>query len=120
MATYVLGIGLFILAVIFGFFLAFFIHDFAWQIAGLIFFSALFLAFIIASSFFTDKIIKIFFIAILILMVAYLFLHAGLGSNRSLSTFDQWNTGYLGIGLIYALIIVAVLFTGYLVYKFLS
>ena len=116
--TYILGLGLFLLAIVFGFFLAFFIKNFAWQLAGLIFFSALFLSFIIASKFFTDKIMKIFFIIFMGLMVAYLFLHAGLGSNRSISTFDQWNTGYFGIGLLYALIIASVLFTCYLLYKF--
>jgi hypothetical protein len=103
---------------VFGFFLAFFVDNFAWQIVGLIFFSALFLGFILASTFFQDKIIKIFLIIILLLMVGYLFLHAGLGSNRSMGTFDKWNTGYVGIGLIYAMIITAVLFTGYLLYKF--
>lgn len=51
-------------------------------------------------------------------MVAYLFLHAGLGSNRSMGTFDKWNAGYFGIGLVYAMIMTAVLFTGYLLYKF--
>lgn len=51
-------------------------------------------------------------------MLAYLLLHAGIGSNRSIGTYDQWNTGYLGIGIIYAMIITAILFTAYLLYKF--
>ncbi len=44
-------------------------------------------------------------------------MHAGVGSNRALSTYDQWNTGYLGIGILYALILVGVIFSGYLLYK---
>lgn len=44
-------------------------------------------------------------------------MHAGVGSNRALSTYDQWNTGYLGIGIIYALLLAGIIFSGYLLYK---
>jgi hypothetical protein len=54
----------------------------------------------------------------MILMIAYLLLHAGIGSNRAIGTYDQWNVGYFGIGILYALIITAILFTIYLLYKF--
>jgi len=54
----------------------------------------------------------------MILMLAYLLLHAGIGSNRSIGTYDQWNTGYLGVGILYALLITAILFTAYLLYRF--
>ena len=50
-------------------------------------------------------------------MVAYLLIHAGIGSNRSLSTYDQWNTGYIGIGILIALLILAILFSIYLMSK---
>lgn len=53
-------------------------------------------------------------------MLAYQLVHAGIGSNRALSTYDQWNTGYLGIGLIYAMILAAIIFSGYLIYKLLT
>lgn len=116
--TYIFGFAVFGLAIIFGFFIAFFIKDFGWQIAGILFFTVLFLAFTVAASFFVNKVIKVFFIIFMILMLAYLLLHAGIGSNRSIGTYDQWNTGYLGIGILYALLITAILFTAYLLYKF--
>jgi hypothetical protein len=116
--TYIFGFAVFGLAIIFGFFIAFFIRDFGWQIAGILFFTVLFLAFTVAASFFVNKVIKIFFIIFMILMLAYLLLHAGIGSNRSIGTYDQWNTGYLGIGILYALLITAILFTAYLLYRF--
>lgn len=50
-------------------------------------------------------------------MLAYLLLHAGIGSNRAIGTYDQWNTGYLGIGLIYSMLLSAIIFSGYLLYK---
>lgn len=116
--TYILGIAVFALAIMFGFFIAFFIKDFAWQLAGIIFFSVLFLAFIISASFFKDKVIKTFFIIFMVLMIAYLLLHAGISSNRAIGTYDQWNVGYLGIGILYAFLITAILFTAYLLYRF--
>jgi len=116
-STYIFGIAIFALAIIFGFFLAFFIKDFAWQLAGIILFTVLFLAFVVAASFFISRIFKVFFIIMTVLMLAYLLLHAGIGSNRAIGTYDQWNTGYLGIGILYALLITAILFTAYLLYK---
>lgn len=100
-----------------GFFLSFFIGSFGWQLAGLLVFSVLFLSFIVAGSFFDNKVIKAFLIIYSVLLIGYLLLHAGLGSNRSIGTYDQWNTGYLGVGLLYGFIIAAIIFTAYLVYR---
>ncbi len=116
--TYIFGFAVFGLAIIFGFFIAFFIKDFAWQLAGILFFAVLFLAFTLSGSFFINKVMKVFFVIFMILMIAYLLLHAGIGSNRSIGTYDQWNTGYLCIGILYALLITAILFTAYLLYLF--
>ena len=114
---YILGVALFALPILFGFFLAFFINNFAWQLAGIILFTVLFVVFIIVAAFFVDVIFKIFFIVMGVLMLAYLLLHAGIGSNRAIGTSDQWNTGYLGVGILYALLLTAILFTGYLLYR---
>lgn len=78
--------------------------------------SAIFLGFILASTFIKDKIIKGFLVVFLVVIIGYLFLHAGIGSNRTMATFDKWNIGYVGIGLLYALILTSILFTGYLLY----
>ncbi len=116
--TYIFGIAVFTLAIVFGFFIAFFIHNFAWQLTGILAFSILFLAFTVSASFLLNKIIRVFFIIFMVLMLAYLLLHAGIGSNRSIGTYDQWNTGYFGIGLLYALLITAIIFSAYLIYRF--
>lgn len=97
--------------------MSFFIKSFGWQLAGILVFSVLFLSFIIGGSFFDNKVTKVFLIIYSVLLIGYLLLHVGLGSNRSISTYDQWNTGYLGIGILYGFIITAILFTAYLVYK---
>ena len=115
-----LGLGVFLLPILFGFFLAFFITNFAWQLVGIINFTSLFLTLVIASKLFKNKILKIFFVLYLFFLLAYLFLHAGLSSNRTVGTFGQWNAGYFGIGLLYAFLITAILFTGYLLYWFFS
>lgn len=77
---------MFILPVVFGFFLAYFINNFAWQVVGLIISSTLFIGYIIASKFIQDKIIKAFLVIFYIFIIGYLFLHAGLGSNRTMGT----------------------------------
>lgn len=54
------------------------------------------------------------------LLIAYLLIHAGVGSNRALGTTDQLNVGYLGIGILYAVIIAAIIFCIYLIYLTIS
>jgi hypothetical protein len=102
---------------VFGFFLSFFITSFGWQLAGLLVFAVFFLSIVIGGSFFKNKMIKLFFIIYILLLIGYLLLHAGLGSNRTIGTYDQWNTGYFGVGILYAFIITAGLFSAYLVYR---
>ncbi len=85
-SSYGFGISVFCLAIIFGFFISFFIKDYPWQLAGLILSTALFLA---ASDHFTSRIVKYLFIIFAVLMIAYLLLHAGIGSNRSVIACDQ-------------------------------
>jgi hypothetical protein len=86
----------------------------------MIIFTTIFLALIIATNLFKNKIFKIFLVLYIFFLLAYLFLHAGLGSNRTVGTFGQWNTGYFGIGLLYAFLITAILFTGFLLYWFFT
>lgn len=116
-ASYGFGGAVFLLPVIAGFFLGFFIFSYPWQFTGLLLFLILFLSFAAASNHFDRKVFKYYFIGITGLMVVYLLVHAGIGSNRALSTYDQWNTGYLGIGLIYAMLLTALIFSGFLLYK---
>jgi len=116
-ASYAFGLSVFALPIIFGFFLAYFIHSYPWQLTGIIFATALLLCFAVAASHFDNIIYKIYFIVFTLLMLAYLLLHAGIGSNRAIGTYDQWNTGYLGIGLIYAMLLSAIIFSAYLLYK---
>lgn len=97
--------------------MSFFITSFGWQLAGMLVLSVLFLSMVVGGSFFKNKVIKAFLIIYTALLIGYLLLHAGLGSNRSIGTYDQWNTGYLGVGLLYGFIITAILFTAYLVYR---
>ena len=116
-ASYAFGLAVFALPIIFGFFLSYFIHSYPWQLTGIIFGTALFLCFAAIGSHFFNVIHKIYFIIFTLLMLSYLFLHAGIGSNRAIGTYDQWNTGYLGIGLIYAMLLSAIIFSAYLLYK---
>lgn len=118
--SYGFGAAVFYLPLVVGFFLAFFNKSYPWQLTGLLLSTLGLTAFAAASKHFLSKIPKFFFIGIGILMLAYQLVHAGIGSNRALSTYDQWNTGYLGIGLIYAMILAAIIFSGYLIYKLLT
>jgi hypothetical protein len=81
---------------------------------------ALFLAFVIASPFFKNMVIKVFLALYIFVFICYLFLHAGLGSNRTINTFDQWNMGYYGIAILYAFILTSIFFTCYLIYNFIK
>lgn len=115
--SYGFGAYIFYLPLLVGFFLAYFTKAYAWQLVGLILGFLGLLAFAGASKHFTSKVPKYYFAATGGLMVAYELVHAGVGSNRALSTYDQWNTGYLGIGIIFALLLIAILFTIYLLIK---
>ena len=119
-ASYAFGASVFFLPLIVGFFLAFFISSYPWQFTGLILFNLLFLSFAAASSHFEDNVFKYYFIGVTGLMIIYELVHAGIGSNRALSTIDQFNTGYIGIGIIYAMLLTALVFSVYLLYKTFS
>ena len=115
--SYGFGAMVFYLPLLIGFVLAYFTKAYGWQLLGLILGFFGLLAFAAGSNHFDNKIPKYYFVATGGLMVAYGLVHAGIGSNRALSTFDQWNTGYLGIGLIFAMLIIAAIFSAYLLYK---
>lgn len=116
-SSYVFGGAVFLLPLIIGFFLAQFVGSYPWQITGLLIFNLIFLALAASSKHFNSKIVKGYFILSTILIIAYELIHAGIGSNRALSTTDQWNIGYLGIGILFALLLLALLFSAYLIYK---
>lgn len=116
-SSYGFGISVFYLAVLFGFFISFFIYSFPWQITGIIVSTALFLAFAAASSHFIDNFSRYFWIIFSILMIAFLLLLAGVGSNVSTASCDQENLGFLGIGFLYAMMIAALILSGYLIWK---
>lgn len=116
-ASYGFGGAVFFLPLIAGFFLGFFTGSYPWQLTGLLVFNILFLSFAAASGHFDHKVFKYYFVGVTGLMVVYELVHAGIGSNRALNTTDQWNSGYLGIGLIYAMLLTALIFSGYLLYK---
>lgn len=118
--SYGFGASVFYLPLLVGFFLSFFTKSYPWQLTGLLLGHAGLGSFAAASHHFDHKIPKFFFAGISALMVGYELVHAGVGSNRALSTYDQWNTGYLGIGLIYAMLLAGIIFSGYLVYKLLT
>lgn len=115
--SYVLGGAVFMLPLIIGFFLAQFIGSYPWQITGLLIFNVIFFAFVASSKHFDSKVAKIYLILSSILLIAYELVHAGISSNRALSTIDQWNIGYLGVGLLLALLLAALLFSMYLIFK---
>lgn len=100
-----------------GFFLSYFIGAYPWQIAGLLVTNLLMSAFIASSSHFTSKAPQFLLFITTALLAIYELIHAGIGSNRSLSTFDQYNSGYLAIGIIYALILVGIIFSGYQIFS---
>lgn len=118
--SYGFGAAVFFLPLLAGFVLSFFTKAYAWQLTGLLLGFLGLTSFAAASSHFDNKIPKYFFVCIGLLMIAYELVHAGIGSNRALSTYDQWNTGYLGVGIIYALLLTGIIFSGYLIYKLVS
>ncbi len=116
-ASYGFAASVFFLPVVSGFFLSQFFDQYALQIAGLIAAAALVGGFAAFSSHFNSKIPRAYFAGMGGLAVGYLLVHAGIGSNRGLSTSDQFDIGYLGIGLIYAMLLTAGVFTIYQLYK---
>jgi hypothetical protein len=118
--SYGFAASVFYVPLLAGFVVSFFYGTYPWQLTGLLLGNAGLASFAAASHHFQSKIPRFFFAGIGLLMVAYELIHAGVGSNRALSTYDQWNTGYLGIGIIYAIILVSMLFCGYLIYKLLT
>ena len=103
--------AVFYLPILVGFFLAFFVFSEGWQLTGLILAFAAFLAFAAAAKHYRFKIFKFFFVGFAALMLIYELIHAGIGSNRSLSTTSQWNVGFLGIGIIFAVLLISLLFS---------
>lgn len=119
-SSYGFGALVFLLPLLAGFVLSYFTRTYPWQLTGLLLGVLALTAYAIVSGAFENKIVKYFVAGLGVLTLAYLLVHAGIGSNRALSTYDQWNTGYLGIGIVYALILAAAIFSGYLLYKLAS
>jgi len=115
--SYGFGASVFYFPLLAGFVLSFFQKSYPWQLTGLLLGNAALGSFAAGSAHFESKVPRFFFAGIGALTVAYELVHAGVGSNRALSTYDQWNTGYLGIGIIYAIMLAALIFSGYLLYK---
>lgn len=109
LTSYGFGLAVYFLAVIYGFFLSFFISDYPWQLTGLILATAGLLAFAAASPHFLSLAMRIFWIVFCALLLAFLFLLAGIGSNASAAPCDQESLGYLGIGFLYALLLAALM-----------
>ena len=107
--AYGFGLSVFYLFIAYGFFTSFFYNNHAWQLAGLITATTLFGFFAFVNSLFTSIIIKIFWVIFSLLMLAFLLLLAALGSNVTTSPCGLENLGYLGIGFLYALIIMAII-----------
>ncbi len=118
--SYGFGASVFYLPLLAGFVLSFFTKSYPWQLTGLLLGNTALGSFALGSRHFLNKIPKFFFAGISALMVGYELVHAGVGSNRALSTTDQWNTGYVGIGIIYAMLLAGILFSGYLLYRLFS
>lgn len=114
--SYGFAISVFYLAILYGFFTSFFYNSYPWQLAGLIIATALFGFFAFQSSQFESPIIKYFWVLFSLLMLAFLLLLAGLGSNISGAPCGQENLGYLGIGFLYGLLILGLIATGYLLW----
>jgi hypothetical protein len=89
LVSYGFGLAVFCLAVAYGFFISFFIENYAWQITGLVMVTAALLAFAAVSDHFNSLGIKIFWIIFASILLAFLFLLAGLGSNASVAPCDQ-------------------------------
>lgn len=81
--AYGFGISVFYLMIFYGFFTSFFFSSFGWQITGLIIATTLIGFFAIVNDAFGSVIIKAFWIVFSLLMLAFLFLLAALGSNIS-------------------------------------
>lgn len=76
------------MALLFGFFTSFFIDNYPWQLAGLIMTTSLILAFAASSEHFTNWPLKFFWVVFCALLLAFLFLLAGIGSNTSSAPCD--------------------------------
>jgi hypothetical protein len=87
--SYGFGLAIFYLAIAYGFFISFFIENYAWQITGLVLTTGALLAFAAVNGHFNSLGIKIFWIIFAALLLAFLFLLAGLGSNSSAAPCDQ-------------------------------
>ena len=115
--SYGFGALVFYLPILAGFVLAYFTKAYAWQLVGLLLGFIVLLAFAAGSHHFDNKVFKYFFVGFAGLIIFYELVHAGIGSNRALTTYNQWNGGYLGIGIIYALLLISLLFSIYLLSK---
>lgn len=109
LTSYGFGLAVYFLAVVYGFFCSFFISDYPWQLTGLILATAGLLAFAAASNHFQSQAMRVFWVVFCALLLAFLFLLAGIGSNASAAPCDQESLGYLGIGFLYALILAALM-----------
>lgn len=89
LTSYGFGLAIYFLAVIYGFFCSFFISDYPWQLTGLILATAGVLAFAAVNSHFLSLAMKVFWIVFCALLLAFLFLLAGIGSNASAAPCDQ-------------------------------
>ena len=114
--SYGFAASVFYLAIFYGFFTSFFFNNFAWQLTGLIIITTLFGFFALVNSQFNSTIIKIFFVLFALLLLAFLFLLAALGSTVSTSPCGQEGLGYLGIGFLYALVVLSLIASLYLVW----
>ena len=114
--SYGFAISVFYLFIVYGFFTSFFYNSHAWQLAGLITATVLFGFFAYANKMFTSVIIKAFWIIFSLLMLAFLLLLAALGSNVTTAPCGLENLGYLAIGFLYALIIMALIASIYLLW----
>lgn len=110
--SYGFGISVFFLFILYGFFTSFFIDSYPWQFTGLIIITAAFLAFTAIGDQFQSRFVKYFWIIFAALMIAFLLLLAGIGSNVSSAPCNEENMGYLGIGFLYLLILASLVACG--------
>ena len=86
--SYGFCLAIFYLAVLWGFFTAFFYDRFDWQMAGLLVSAVLFLAFAAVSDQFDSWLMKAFWIIFSLLLIATLLLLAGIGSSITATPCD--------------------------------
>ena len=114
--SYGFGIAVFYLFIFYGFFTSFFYSSYPWQLTGLILLTAAFGFFAFMNTAFDSVIIKYFWVIFSLLMLAFLLLLAAMGSNVSTAPCGQENLGYLAIGLLYAMLIAALIASLYLLW----